>query len=613
MTNISPDFIHSIGSLYEGIYAQETQVLNEQSEYYDEEISSLVEDIITTISVSMVYEGYSAEGIISFLADSSEQNILEKYLTYDENLVAESTISEDYVQEQLEIVEYVISEGLGSVVKGALRLAGRIASKPARMSAAAKVMKSADPAQAIADIEKIAAGKVAKAGLDPVAVAQAPDLGTKVRMGVVAPVKGKIAQAVKTVKNLGAKAKAALPAVGKTLGTLGVGAVGGAIGAKMSGAGSQQPSSSAAQPPKPTTPSTPVTPSLPGKPKPSTPPTPPTGQIISAAGGKGGKVTAGTKYKATLGGQAGSVTYDTSGKRTFTPAKDTWSQANKNLATAAAEKQRIRGTSATDNPLMKDLKSALPAPSTPQSPEVSKLGKGYQSLTQNAPDQSKSSLDFSSMAKGAFKPSSDFSALGQKAFSPSFGSTQFKPTVGSEVDVTNKASQNTETGITPVKTPGSPDTSTEATAKKQKDTTTESYEPYDIILEYLIDGGHADTLDEANYIMLEMDTNAIARIMEEHENNMIAEEISDWVNSLVEEGYDLSDYSWDEIVEHYMTEAKYGTKKGRKKLAKKVRAGKDVGKKGAGFEKIVQKASPKYGKERATKIAAAAMWKNLGK
>ena len=58
-------------------------------------------------------------------------------------------------------------------------------------------------------------------------------------------------------------------------------------------------------------------------------------------------------------------------------------------------------------------------------------------------------------------------------------------------------------------------------------------------------------------------------------------------------------------------EAKYGTAKGRKALAKKVRAGKDVGKKGAGFEEIVDKASPKVGKKRATKIAAAAMWKNL--
>jgi len=58
-------------------------------------------------------------------------------------------------------------------------------------------------------------------------------------------------------------------------------------------------------------------------------------------------------------------------------------------------------------------------------------------------------------------------------------------------------------------------------------------------------------------------------------------------------------------------EAKYGTKAGRKRLAKKIRKGEDVGKPGGGFEEIVNKASKKVGKKRATKIAAAAMWKNL--
>jgi len=42
------------------------------------------------------------------------------------------------------------------------------------------------------------------------------------------------------------------------------------------------------------------------------------GQIISAAGGKGGKVTVGREYEATLGGRKGTVKYDSSGKKTFT-------------------------------------------------------------------------------------------------------------------------------------------------------------------------------------------------------------------------------------------------------------------------------------------------------
>ena len=87
-------------------------------------------------------------------------------------------------------------------------------------------------------------------------------------------------------------------------------------------------------------------------------------------------------------------------------------------------------------------------------------------------------------------------------------------------------------------------------------TTKESYEPYDVVLNYLLSEGHADTLDEANYIMLEMDEKAIGIIMEEYEDYLLAEEIQEWVNGLVEEGYDLSQYTWDDMIEYYVNEAK---------------------------------------------------------
>jgi hypothetical protein len=46
-------------------------------------------------------------------------------------------------------------------------------------------------------------------------------------------------------------------------------------------------------------------------------------------------------------------------------AMDQWAKANPKLAAAKAERDRTRGTSATTNPLMKDMKSRLPAPSSP--------------------------------------------------------------------------------------------------------------------------------------------------------------------------------------------------------------------------------------------------------
>jgi hypothetical protein len=54
-------------------------------------------------------------------------------------------------------------------------------------------------------------------------------------------------------------------------------------------------------------------------------------------------------------------------------AMDQWAAANPKLAAAKAERDRTRGTSATTNPLMKDMKSKLPAPSSP-SPSTATTG-----------------------------------------------------------------------------------------------------------------------------------------------------------------------------------------------------------------------------------------------
>jgi len=45
-------------------------------------------------------------------------------------------------------------------------------------------------------------------------------------------------------------------------------------------------------------------------------------------------------------------------------------------------------------------------------------------------------------------------------------------------------------------------------------TTKESYDAYDIVLEYLISGGHVESISEAHYVMLEMDSETIQSIVE---------------------------------------------------------------------------------------------------
>ena len=53
------------------------------------------------------------------------------------------------------------------------------------------------------------------------------------------------------------------------------------------------------------------------------------------------------------------------------------------------------------------------------------------------------------------------------------------------------------------------------------------------------------------------------------------------------------------------------SKKKKSKIAKAASAGKDIGKKGKGFDKVAAKAAKRYGsKEAGARVAAAAMWKN---
>ena len=69
---------------------------------------------------------------------------------------------------------------------------------------------------------------------------------------------------------------------------------------------------------------------------------------------------------------------------------DRWRAANTKLASAQAERERIRGTAQTDNPLMKDMRSRLPLTPSVQAPDFQKTmstgkygAQGFQSLTQN--------------------------------------------------------------------------------------------------------------------------------------------------------------------------------------------------------------------------------------
>ena len=161
--------------------------------------------------------------------------------------------------------------------------------------------------------------------------------------------------------------------------------------------------------------------------------------------------------------------------------KSVWALSNPKLAAAAAERERTRGTSQSDNPLMRGMPGKRPMTPSVQSPTLATdLGKG----------------------------SGNQSIL-----------------------------------------PGGPKTRAQVMSNSYE------YDAYDLVLEYLLSQGHVETVEEANYVMLVMDAETIGTIVEEYENDLLAEEITEWVNELVEEGYDLSEYTWDDLAEYYVNEA----------------------------------------------------------
>jgi len=466
MSRISQDFIASVGYLYEEINIQQQDFLNEESEHYDAEAAELVEDILSTISVSMVYEGYSAEGIIGFLADSSEQDIVEKYLSFDENILTESAVSEEYIEEQF--------QQLNEFIGAALRIAG----------AGLKAAKFAKGAKGLAPLARLGAG-LKGAGTATSRVAQQ---GIKAN-AVVRPA---LAKGVQKVKDIAKGAKAALPGIAKGALLAGTGVLTGYAGAKLAGAGEKAPEAA--------------------KPSPS------------------------DKYNASaaLGGQAAFKAGGGAAKM----------KKNPNMTAADVQKQgmiNIRNKKPS-NTSAKPAPSPAPAKPAPAKPATftfnnkqvtdAEVNKRYDELRKTDPQKA---ADF-----GKNVHSQKYGQLTQGPSSAEINKSSVEDSIKAQQEIDRKRAEDKKRA--------------EDALQKGANSMKESYEPYEVLLEYLMSGGHADTIEEAHYIMLEMDASAVRTVMEEYENYLLAEEVSKWVNGLVDEGYDLSEYTWDDIVEYYVKE-----------------------------------------------------------
>ena len=141
-----------------------------------------------------------------------------------------------------------------------------------------------------------------------------------------------------------------------------------------------------------------------------------------------------------------------------------WAKSNPKLAAAADERARTRGTSATTNPLMADMKDRLPAPK-PTQPETDAFARSRQTAQ----------------------------AMGQAATARNLAGPSAAPTATPDLNVSN-----------PAKVP----------PKKPVIKASYEYQPYDLVLEYLLSEGHADTVDEAHYVMMQMSSEHVQNIVE---------------------------------------------------------------------------------------------------
>jgi hypothetical protein len=469
MSGISQEFINDLGLLYENIHVKDQDFLNEESEYYEEETAELVEDIVLSLALIMVSEGYTAETFVKFLASSDEDIILEKYLNSDINFIYEETIHNDFVEEQLELLEVAgLIKLLGRGAKAAASgiKAGAKATKSAVKGGVTKAAttgvegrvgkqfaKSTDLSRTAAAVEKIAKNKATKAGITVPQGALSPKQSTELL---------KQARTARAIQGVKTAAKGAL--IG------GTGVLAGYLGAKMGSGG--QPVQSGGKPE--TSPTIQQTPS----------------------GGSGGIIDGVTPVPIRSSTSSGSKPSPTksSPKKPSGPKK---SEEGPKGETAMQKWARLHPTLAA---------------------KVKPGQSGYEEIS-----------------KTRVKPGPNE----KQDQTPTVGKPEAQIDTSSiEADIKKEQ---------------------ERLKKKSEQTTTkESYDAYDVILEYLIDTEQVDTLEEAHYVMMEMDENVIGSIIEQYEDYLLAEEIEEWVGDLVDEGYDLSEYTWDDIVEYYVTETNKG-------------------------------------------------------
>ena len=527
---------NDIQSLYESV-----------CEIKDED-RKLTEEVTTIVCTSMFSEGYTTTAIRTYLENSSSDEIVETYARYAEDFsfIDESNLTEsvddeilyEYVldQESIESLNQVISEALPALLRKAIAPAARIAGRKVRNVLPA-FSKASKKVKELGAVKKVGGGvkEVGKwtGGANPSGKPKVT-IGTGASK-VKDTVKTKVGNAVDTLKKASKtpikSAKNTLAKVGNWIKNNKVKTAGGVLGVSalaLSGGGDKKTNNTTTTPkdttPKDTTPKD--TTKDPG-PKATTPDT---GNVGKAAGKAAGAVAAPVKPAApkvkkpsTASGKElpkpkevkkGSTRERMINKNIERHGKDAVDKLrSKNAAFHAARK---KGTGYSMDDFVKDF------PNSNTAKERAKRNKVTSVMDMESYDAT----------DGLFITEALPLLGGAKKLAKSLGDKtkgirdKVKSTVADKVDrVKNRkhyAKAKADTTSPAAKAGLDSDTRAKAAIKhdawqkaNKRGKYRESYDAFDMVSAYLIDSNQVENMDEALYVMSEMDAQTIQGIVED--------------------------------------------------------------------------------------------------
>ena len=494
MSNLTANGVNGLMEAYAAVYDQDLREELEEEEALVEQVGI---DMIENAAYVLFSQGYDVDDVISYFTEATTNTIIEDYLNFSEgHLIIESVaVSDAYIEEQFEILNentlaFLAKQGgrlvqAGKNIKNALTPAAKAPVKNFKSPLTTKLSQGSKP-PVTPSTAAAKPGMLQKAGdWAKTQLRKIPGAGTVAKIAK-SPV-GKFAG--KALPGLGAAAYGIDAADRAKKGDWG--------GAALSGLGA-------------------VTSAIPGAGL--------VGGLAPAAIQMGTDALGLTGDKSRKGSAKPTPAGPPSlkGKQDFAKSKGKYFSSSdqktyKNYNDAEAAKNSRRGVKPTPTPTPAAASSS-PAPAAASS----------------SPAPAASSKPASTPAKPASTPDTKLTDMQKWAKANPNLASKVKPGQSGydEISATrDKPGPNEKQDQTP--TQGNPDAKIDPKAvsdalKAQQDrdkkkvesasTTKESYDAYDILLDYLVGNGHVDTLDEAHYIMLEMDTETVGSIIEEYKD-----------------------------------------------------------------------------------------------